>query len=147
MLEELGEDRLLQLTDDDRTGAINTRVVEAACESATATFESYARTRYSLPVPATFLVKKICRQLARYELELRRATSEEKIISLQKSYYTPNLNLLKDIQAGKAALDIPAATETAIHPASPDKVLRPDDGALRPASSRGDFSREKLIRY
>ncbi len=143
MVKEIGESRLLQLTDDERTGVIDEGIVTAAIESAESTFNAYARTRYALPVPATQLVKKICKQLARYELESRRATSEETIARLQKTYYTPNLNLLKDVQAGKAGLDIPATAESTV--VSPDKVLRRDESeAVLRGRNRETFSDAKL---
>ena len=66
LVDELGEEILVQLTDDSDTGEINEVVVNRAIASAEGTFESYIRTRYSLPAPATQMVKSRCLNLAIY---------------------------------------------------------------------------------
>ena len=122
-MDELGEELLVQLTDDLNSRAINPAVVAKAIDSATGTFDSYARTRYTLPVPVTPLVKSICIDIAVYSLQRKRATYKEGVFEVRKTAYDEAISKLKDIAAGRAALDVPASDETIETPASPDKIL------------------------
>ena len=135
----MGEGRLVQLTDKDKTGEIDTAVVGKAIAYACGLFDSYARTRYTLPVPATEMVRSICLDLARYKLERDRARTTEAIDNLKKSLYDPAIKLLEAIQSGKAALDVPAAQETATNPQSPDRVLS--------GTKQSQFTDKKLKSY
>lgn len=123
LVDELGEEILVQLTDDSDTGEINEVVVSKAIASAEGTFESYIRTRYSLPVPATQMVKSRCLNLAIYELYRKRATFDDGVFKVKKTAYDETISLLRDIQSGKAALDVPATEETIESPASGDQIL------------------------
>ena len=123
LLDELGEDILVQLTDDSDTGEISEAVIAKAIASAEGTFESYIRTRYSLPVPATQLVKSRILDLAVYQLYRKRATFDDGVFKVKKTAYDETISLLRDIQKGLAALDVPAAEETIESPASGDEIL------------------------
>ncbi len=122
--DELGAAKLVQLTDSTSSGAVDAARVAKAISSAEGTFESYARTRYELPVPVTEKVKSICVDLAVFNLKRSRTTTEEGIKNLRSALYDPAIKFLEALSSGKAALDIPAASETAASPASPDKVKR-----------------------
>ena len=124
LLEELGEDKLLQLTDNTRSGVVDENKVNKAISFAVGTFEAYARTRYTLPVPVTEKVKSTCLDLAVYQLRRGRATTDEAIRNLKMALYDPAIKFLEALQSGRAALDVPAALETAATPASPDRVLK-----------------------
>ena len=139
LLDELGEQQLIQLTDSARTGGVDESVVDKALAFAGGTFDAYARTRYSLPVPATAKVKALCLDLAIYKLKKARVTTSEGIDNLRKSYYDPSIKFLEALQSGKAALDVPAADETTESPAIPDRVL---SGTVRKV-----FTDEKLDSY
>lgn len=129
--------KLVQLTDDNRSGQVNQGVVDAIIADAEGTFDSYARTRYALPVPATQNVKSKCLDIAVYTLFARRATTKDGIFEVKEKAYNAAIAFLKDVAAGKAALDVPAKEETIVNPASGDEVLR---GPSRPAR----FSDENL---
>ncbi len=131
--------KLVQLTDDDKTGAVNADAVNKAIGYAQGIFDSYARTRYTLPVPTTEMVKGICIDLAVFKLRRRRGTLGD-VYEAAKHAHDEAIKLLKDVQAGKAALDVPAAEETKTNPASSDEVL---SGGSRPSP----FSDEKLSGY
>jgi phage gp36-like protein len=137
--DELGPELLVQLTDDAGTGELNPVPVVKAISFAVGKFNSYARTRYTLPVPTTEIVKSTCLDLAVYHLKRRRAKSSEAIDNLRKSLHDPAIKFLEALQSGKAALDIPAAEETSENPSSPDRVLS--------GSSRTTFTDEKLNSY
>ncbi|MGB8508143.1 MAG: DUF1320 domain-containing protein [Pyrinomonadaceae bacterium] len=122
--DQLGLDKLIQLTDNTRSGVVDVTVVGRAIEYAESTFNAYARTRYTIPVPVTELVKSKCLDLAEYKLKRSRATTGEAIDNLKKSLYDPTIKFLEALQSGRAALDVPAAEETATAPATGDKVLK-----------------------
>jgi phage gp36-like protein len=134
-----GHDVLVQLTDDAGTNEVDFTIVDKALAYAEGTFESYVRTRYTLPVPATEKVKSTCLDLAVYKLRRRRAKTKEAIDNIIATLYTPSIKFLEALQGGKAALDIPAAEETATLPANPDRVLR---GGSKPV-----FSETKLKNF
>lgn len=123
LVDEIGTSRLIELTDDEGSEEINEAVVAKAIASAEGVFESYVRTRYSLPVPATQFVKSRCIKIAVYELYRKRATFDEGIFKVHQSAYNETIAILKDLQAGRAALDVPAAEETIETPATGDKIL------------------------
>jgi phage gp36-like protein len=136
--------KLLQLTDDARTGLVAgdlpeaaKNVVNAIIAEAEGTLDSYARTRYTLPVPVTQKVKSICLDIAVFTLRGRRATTKDGIFEVAEKAYDKAIKFLDALSTGKAALDVPAAEETKTSPASPDQVL---SGPSTPST----FSKEKL---
>jgi phage gp36-like protein len=117
--------RLVQLTDDARSGEVNDEVVDEAISEAEGTFETYARAAgYALPVPATQKVKSVCLDIVVFLLFQRRATVADKgVFEIKEKAYDKAISYLKDVAARKAALDVPAAEETVNKPASADPVL------------------------
>lgn len=123
LLDELGEDTLVKLTDDEATGTVsNTRVLKAI-DFASGVFDSYARSRYSIPVLTTPMVRSLNLDLAVYHLYKSRSQFAEGIYAIKKTAYEDAVKLLKDISAGRAALDVPSATETETLPANEDRIL------------------------
>jgi phage gp36-like protein len=125
LVDELGEDKLAKLTDDGESDEviINDTRVAAVIENAKGVFESYIRGRYSLPVKTTPLVKQLNKKLAIFELYENRATVDEGVYKIRRNAYDSAIATLKDIAAGRAALDVPAAEETTTNPATPDRIL------------------------
>lgn len=123
ILEEVGADTLISLTDNDGSGALDEARLNRALEYGTSTVEAYLRTRYSLPVPATPLVKALCTDLAVFHLYKSRASVAEGVYKVKKDAHDEAIKLLKAIQRGEAALDVPAVSETLSHPATSDEVL------------------------
>ena len=136
MLDRLGEDVLVQLTDNDLTGEVNENIVSMAIEYAQGVFDSYARTRYALPVPTTPLVKMLNLKIAVFSLFEGRATLDEGIYKVHQNACNEAIQRLKDISKGNAALDIPAAEETIENPATSDKILT--------NAARSNFTDDKL---
>lgn len=69
MTDRYGEEELIQLTDRSQTGDIDTAVLGAAIDDATATIDAYLGTRYTLPLAAVpTVLKRICCDIARYLL-------------------------------------------------------------------------------
>lgn len=124
LIGELGEDKLVQLTDDERTGDVNETRVLKAIEYAQGVFDSYARSRYKLPVTVTPLVKALNLDLAIFHLYKSRATvSKEGIYEIRKGHHDEAIKRLLDISKGNSALDIPAVEETVDNPGTPDRIL------------------------
>jgi phage gp36-like protein len=122
--DELGPDKLIQLTDSNDAGEVDSAVVEKAISYAEGVMNAYARTRYPIPLPATEMVKALCLDLAIFKLFRGRATIAEDVYKIRRDSFDDAVKLLKALQKGEAALDVPAAEETMTNPASPDRVLR-----------------------
>jgi phage gp36-like protein len=123
LLDELGEDTLVKLTDDSGGETVNEARVAGVIANATGVFEGYIRGRYSLPVPTTPLVKQIVKKIAIFELYERWSTMDEGLYKVRRNAYQDAINQLKDIQKGLAALDVPAAEETVTNPGTGDRIL------------------------
>jgi len=123
LVDELGEQTLIELSDDEATGEINATRVTKAVEYAQGVVDSYARARYSLPLPVTTMVRSLNLDIAVFHLYKSRSPLTEGIYTVKKNAYDEAIKLLKDISTGKAALDIAAAEETTEMPATPDRIL------------------------
>ena len=131
--------KLIQLTDDDKDGIADAKVITDAIADAEGTFEFYARTRYTLPVPVTPKVRSLCLDIVVFKLFERRTTGGE-VYEARKKTYDSAIKFLEALSTGKAALDVPAAEETKTNPASADEVLK---GGSRPSP----FSDDKLRNF
>ena len=134
--DELGESDLAKLSGDPDGETVNEARIQGVIENAQGVFEGYIRGRYSLPVPTTPLVKQLNKKIAIYELYERWASIDEGIYKIRRNAYQDAITQLKDIQAGRAALDVPAAEETATNPATSDKILT--------NASKAKFTDDKL---
>ncbi len=116
LLDELGEGKLIQLTDDEGTGEVGTARVGKSISFAEAVVESYLRGRYALPVPATPIVKGLCTDLAIHHLYKSRTTIAEGVYTVRTNAKNDAIKLLQAISSGTAALDVPTAEETNENP-------------------------------
>jgi len=136
-----GVDKLIQLTDEDGSGTVGVARVQNAIDFASGTFDSYARTRYQIPVPTTPMVRTLCLDLACWQLVKSRTSIDEGRYKVRKDAYELAMKRLADIQSGKAALDVPTIQETATNPAAADETLRGS------SASPPVFSDDKLSSY
>jgi len=135
-----GEQQLVKLTaESSGSGVVDEDRVTQAIDDAVGTFEAYARTRYTLPVPLTAKVKSTCLKIAVFNLFEGRATSDAGVYKVKEGAYKNAIRFLQDVQKGQAALDVPASEETATNPTSADKVLK--------GSSRSVFTDDNLRGY
>lgn len=100
------ERELGQLTADDGSGTIDTDIVSAVLEDASARIDSYCRARYQTPLQASDTVTSLTLDIALYLLFTRRRNTKSNETVRQN--YQDAIALLKDISAGKAQLDQPA---------------------------------------
>ncbi|KWT81145.1 gp436 family protein [Candidatus Magnetominusculus xianensis] len=98
------DEELINLSDDEDTGAINTARVEAVIAQADSTIDVYIGVRYSVPLSqAPEAVKTISVSIALYRLYERSGLA---IPEKRKNAYEYALSLLKDIARGTATLGI-----------------------------------------
>ncbi len=105
----LPEEIIIQLTDDENTGAVNQARVDEAIKGADAEINSYCATKYAVPFTTVpDIVKSLSVEIAIYNLHKRRTISEE----IEKRY-DKAIAKLKDISRGLITLGVdpaPAAT-------------------------------------
>lgn len=77
--------QIIDLTDDDETGAVSQTVLDEAYASAVRDLDFYAIDHYSLPLPAVPSVKEFHRQLTKCHLYFRRGVYPEEIMTLYES--------------------------------------------------------------
>lgn len=114
LLKEITEEQLIQLTDDDDNGVENDDIISEKIADADSLIDGYCGKRYTVPfttVPK--IVKNLSVQIAIYNLFKRRqhVLSDEK-----KEDYKNALQFLRDIEAGKISLGVPAPAE------NPDRI-------------------------
>ena len=102
---------LIELTDDDDTGIVNTAIVIAALEESSGRVESYCRQRYITPLQASDDVKALTLDIAVYLLFSRRR--ETHVSDTVQQRFDQAIAFLKDISVGKASLDQPASAQQA----------------------------------
>lgn len=69
------------------------------------------------------MVRSLNLDLAVYHLYKSRSQFAEGIYAVKKTAYEDAVKLLKDISTGRAALDVPSATETETLPENEDRIL------------------------
>ena len=107
LLEQISEDKLIQLTDDDDMGAIDTSVITRAIADADAEINGYCGTRYDVPFsPAPAMIRKLSVDIAIYNLYARRKGVPED----RRKRYDNALRFLRDVSRGLISMgsDAPA---------------------------------------
>lgn len=138
LLDELGEYLLIQLTDNNGTGEIDEAKITTAIQHAQGVADAYLRGRYSLPVPATAMVKTINVDIAVFHL-YKRSEIDEGGYKVRKNANDDAIKLLTAINQGKAGLDVPALEETIANPATSDKILTNKSNAIFTDSKLSGF--------
>ena len=104
MIARFGEDTMIQLTDQKRTGTVDHKVAELALADATAEINGYLG-RYPLPfkeIPP--ILTRLCCDIARYRLcSTNSLLMNEDILN---KYRVDALNMLKSIAGGLITLGI-----------------------------------------
>lgn len=110
MIERFGETEIVELTDLEHTGQVDTAMAEQALTDATAEIDGYLAARYRLPVTDTpRLLSLLCTDIARYRLQ-RGVTTDQ-----ARQRYEDALAQLKAIARGEINLPLdtppPASAE------------------------------------
>ncbi len=102
--EEVSEPVLIELTDDEGTGAVNAGRVIQAITDADAEIDSYLAQRYAVPMTVGLaLLKDISKNLSLERLYLRRSGA---LPEDRKTRIDAVRKLLSDIAMGKASLGV-----------------------------------------
>lgn len=96
---------LVQLTDDTNSGLVNAQLVTDVLDEASGMIDSYARTRYNVPLQSSSQVKGLCLTITEYLLYLRRKRMKPDV----RQSYEDAISFLKDVSSGKAGLDQPVS--------------------------------------
>lgn len=103
ILTQIPADTLLQLTDDEDTGGIDTSVVDGAIAWADGKIDAYVGKRHSVPLdPVPPVVNATSVDLAAYWLYRRRGAVPEETGQAQKDA----MQFLRDVATGTATLGI-----------------------------------------
>jgi len=110
--EKYGKDALYPAAGSD--GTIDDATVTKALEAATSKINSYLSTRHVLPLPVVpGILKTCCIDIAVYEMSNTADTLTDTI----EKRYKDAITWLKDLSAGRAALDLPTpAGKTSARP-------------------------------
>ena len=111
LLAQVSEAQLVQLTDDETIGVVNTTRVSQAIADADAEIDGYVATRYAVPVaaPVPALLKKLSIDITIYNLWRRR----QKIPELVRTAYEDAIKKLEQIAKGTITLGVdPAPAES-----------------------------------
>ncbi len=126
LIKQLSEDSLIQLTDDDGTGAIVTTVTDAALEAADVEIDGYLGGRYALPLdPAPAIITKMAVDIAIYNLYARRLGPPD---HWQKRYSNV-IRFLERAARGDISLgvgDPEAGSDDGAQTTGPDRVFTRD---------------------
>lgn len=128
IIEQLPEAELIQLTDDEGTGANVDARVNAAIEDAEGEVDGYLSTRYTTPLsPAPKIIKKLSADIAIYNLYARRqGATEDRLRRYQNA-----IKFLENVSKGVVMLgaDAPAPA---------------DEGTVSVRGAERVFTRERL---
>ncbi|NWO05564.1 MAG: DUF1320 domain-containing protein [Alteromonadaceae bacterium] len=122
MVNRFGEQELIQLTDRDHTGAINTVVLDRALADSTAEIDGYLASRYQLPLTNTpTVLVRVCSDIARYHLH------DDHIPEPVEARYKTAVDLLRQVSNGRVSLGV---SDTGAEPTSNDGVEMQSGGRV-----------------
>lgn len=130
----VAQDVLVTLTDDEGTGLVNAERVNAAIQAASDEIDAYARARYSVPFnPVPGIVKKLCADIALYNLISRRGYDEQSADRSVVDRYRAAIRFLENLVRGTVTIGAEAP--------------RPAGETIIIESARRKFSRDRLEGY
>lgn len=101
LMEQISEDELIELTDDDNTGVVETSRTDRAIADADAEINGYCGKRYGVPLsPVPALVRKFSADIAIWNLFSRKQIADEG----REKRYTNAIRYLQDVAKGNATL-------------------------------------------
>ncbi len=130
ILDLISEDELVQLTDDEGTGEMDTAVVDKAITNADAEIDGYCGKRYSVPLlPVPPVICKLSVDVAIYNLFSRRQGAPED----RRTRYKDAIKFLENVAKGLVSL-------------GEDDPDTPPSSSHKPQMTQSDpvFSRESL---
>lgn len=129
-LDGISAQRLIELTDDNDTGAVDEDIVNGKIEKATNLINGYAKPRYTIPIdPVPGLIKDLCAEITIYLLFCRRESVPEEWSLIYKSA----IGKLKDISAGRISLGSNEVQESEVeftNKTVDDRIFKDPEGYL-----------------
>jgi phage gp36-like protein len=127
LLEQLDEARLIQLTDDQGLGAVDSDRVARAIADADQEVDSYVGTRHTVPLnPVPAIIRKLSVDIALYNLYGRR----EAVPEARRDRYKTAIHKLEQVAAGRISLGAqdpegtpPAIDETRMSTDNPERLF------------------------
>jgi phage gp36-like protein len=120
----LTQQKLIDLTDLDNTGSVDSSRAQAALDSASSMIDAYCGGRYALPLQPSDQVVDVCLDIAIFKLYVGR---QRPIPETVKNANDAAMSFLKDVSAGKATLaqaTVPQTSESNVvtrdHTANPE---------------------------
>ncbi|MDI3480794.1 MAG: hypothetical protein PWQ97_449 [Tepidanaerobacteraceae bacterium] len=111
---QVPEDVLIDLTDDNGTGAINETIVDKAIIDAQEEIDVYASKLYTVPFnPVPGIIKKLAVDIAVYNLFSRRGFDQESADSVILQRYKSAIKLLENLSVGTATIGTPPSSPPA----------------------------------
>ncbi|MFH2011683.1 MAG: DUF1320 domain-containing protein [Pseudomonadota bacterium] len=130
MEEQISQNELIQLTDDEDTGEVDTDVLSRAIADADAEIDSYCANRYTVPFsPVPAMIRKLSVDIAIYNLFSRRALD---VSDERQQRYDNAIRFLRDLAKGLISLGAESPS-----PVNPDNSVSMD-------SNTRVFNRNKL---
>jgi len=139
ILEQISEAELIDLTDDEGAGSVDTSAVARAIADADAEIDGYCATRYTVPfLPVPVMIRKLSVDIAIYNLYSRRGKGMGDIVPEDREKrYNNAIRFLRDVSKGLISLgaDAPAQDSGGGPEATTDKSDRvftmgkPSDGS------------------
>ncbi len=128
ILNQLEESALIELTDDENTGAVVDAVVARAITDADATIDAYCQGRYSVPLsPVPEKIRQVSVDIAIYNLYSRRG---DVVPEVRKDRYREAVRFLEKVAEGKitlgAATPGPTNTENTVSIDGSDRIFTRD---------------------
>ncbi|MDT8382999.1 MAG: phage protein Gp36 family protein [Gammaproteobacteria bacterium] len=120
MIDRYGDVEMVQLTDRDNLGVIDSTVLMVAIENASALMDGYIGSRYALPLSTVPRVLELyCADLARYFLYDDRATK-----AVERGYNSA-MDFLKQVSSGRTRLGL---SDTGAKPKASDGATMQSGG-------------------
>jgi len=128
ILNQLEESALIELTDDENTGAVVDAVVARAIADADATIDAYCQGRYSVPLsPVPEKIRQVSVDIAIYNLYSRRG---DVVPEVRKDRYREAVRFLEKVADGKITLGTttpsPTNTENTVNIDGSDRIFTRD---------------------
>lgn len=128
IVQQLDEDTLIQLTDDEGAGSVDTAVVNRAIADAGATIDAYCQGRYSVPLdPVPDMIRQLSVDIAIYNLYSRRADA---VPDNRLERYKNAIRFLEKVASGQillgAATPAPETTGSSVDIDQADRIFTRD---------------------
>ena len=120
----IGEERLIELTDDDGLNTVNTTVLDQLISEAEGEVDGYLCKQYSVPLPSPpAIIKAICLDIVVYRLYGRREGTPEDV----EKRYQNAIRYLEKVSKNQVSLGIDTLPPESPNEGGPQSVRSKED--------------------